>query len=179
MTPEINVWASQGLGVIVHDHYWFDGYVDDAEKSAQRFSADGRWYLTGDLARIDSDANIFFVARDDDAILMAGYRIGPVEVEAVILEHASVSECAVFAVPDDIRGEALAAAVVLRPGINDTAELATELQQWVKHRYAAHAYPRAVHFLPALPRTPSAKGSAVRVATNVFRRVTQLPAWDF
>jgi acetyl-CoA synthetase len=136
---------------------WFDGYANDPEKSAQRFSVDGRWYLTGDMAHMDADGSIFFVARDDDAILMAGYRIGPVEVEAVILEHGSVSECAVFAVPDEIRGEAVAAAVVLRPGIDGSAELAMEIQQWVKRRYAAHAYPRAVHFLATLPRTPNGK----------------------
>jgi acetyl-CoA synthetase len=136
---------------------WFGGYLNDAEKSAEKFSADGRWYLTGDAGRIDSDGYCYFSARDDDVIIMAGYRIGPFDVESIIVTHEGVSECAVIAVPDAVRGEVIEAFVVLREGVGPTPSLASELQQWVKTKFAAHAYPRTVHFVDGLPKTPSGK----------------------
>lgn len=136
---------------------WFTGYLDDTQRSAEKFSADGRWYLTGDVGRMDEDGDFYFSAREDDVIIMAGYRIGPVEVEQVILAHRAVAECAVVAVPDALRGEVLECFVVLRPGQAPSPELAADIQTWVKTRYAAHAYPRVVHFISALPKTPSGK----------------------
>jgi acetyl-CoA synthetase len=136
---------------------WFQGYVNDPAKSTEKFSADGRWYITGDLARVDEDGYFYFSSRDDDIIIMAGYRIGPFEVESVLVTHPAVRECAVVGVPDALRGEALEAAVVLRDGLRPSAELTDELQGWVKSRYAAHAYPRRVHYLDSLPKTPSGK----------------------
>ena len=88
---------------------------------------------------------------------MAGYRIGPFEVESVLCMHPAVSECAVIAVPDEIRGEVLEAFVVARAGVTASPEIEQELQQWVKTRYAAHAYPRRIHFIGTLPKTPSGK----------------------
>ena len=90
-------------------------------------------------------------------IIMAGYRIGPFEVESVLSAHPAVAECAVIAVPDKVRGEVLEAFVVLRPLSSATPAMEAELQQWVKTRYAAHAYPRQVHFANELPKTPSGK----------------------
>jgi acetyl-CoA synthetase len=136
---------------------WFGGYVDDAQKSAEKFSADGRWYLTGDAGRVDADGYCYFSARDDDVIIMAGYRIGPFDVESNIATHGGVSECAVIAVPDAVRGEIIEAFVVLRDGVSPTSALATGIQQLVKTKFAAHAYPRAVHFVAGLPKTPSGK----------------------
>lgn len=136
---------------------WFDGYLNEPEKSAEKFSADGRWYLTGDAGRIDSDGYCYFSARDDDVIIMAGYRIGPFDVESIIVTHAGVSECAVIAVPDAVRGEVIEAFVVLRDGVSATPALASGIQQWVKTKFAAHAYPRTVHFVAGLPKTPSGK----------------------
>jgi acetyl-CoA synthetase len=136
---------------------WFDGYVDDRDKSAERFSSDGRWYMTGDSAYIDPEGYFHFSSRDDDVIIMAGYRIGPFEVESVLSTHPSVSECAVIATPDEVRGEVLEAVIVLRQGSTPSAELTAELQEWVKKRYAAHAYPRRVHYMDCLPKTPSGK----------------------
>jgi acetyl-CoA synthetase len=136
---------------------WFGGYQDDAEKSAEKFSADGRWYLTGDAGRVDEDGYCYFSARDDDVIIMAGYRIGPFDVESIIVTHGSVSECAVIAVPDAVRGEVIEAFVVLRDGVSATPALATGIQHLVKTKFAAHAYPRTVHFVAGLPKTPSGK----------------------
>jgi acetyl-CoA synthetase len=137
----------------------FDGYEGG---NAEKFTADRAWYLTGDLGRVDGDGDFFFASRDDDVILMAGYRIGPFDIESVLLQHPAVSECAVVGVPDEARGEVVEAFVV---SPNATPELVEELQEWVKRRYAAHAYPRAVHFLDALPKTPSGK-----IKRGVLRR---------
>jgi acetyl-CoA synthetase len=88
---------------------------------------------------------------------MAGYRIGPFEVESAMATHPAVAESAVIAVPDEVRGEVIEAYVVLRDGYDASPEMAREIQQWVKTRFAAHAYPRAVHFADILPKTPSGK----------------------
>jgi acetyl-CoA synthetase len=136
---------------------WFAGYLNDPEKSAEKFAGAGRWYLTGDVGRKDEDGYFHFSSRDDDVIIMAGYRIGPFEVESVLATHSAVSECAVIAVPDDIRGEVLEAFVVLCPGATPSTDTVQDLQRWVKSRYAAHAYPRSIHFVESLPKTPSGK----------------------
>ncbi|MEV5008306.1 AMP-binding protein [Streptomyces sp. NPDC055692] len=136
---------------------WFSGYAGAPEKTAERFSDDGRWYLTGDAGIRDEDGHFFFSARDDDVIIMAGYRIGPFDIESVLLQHAQVAEAAVVGVPDALRGEVVEAFVVLRPGTVGDDALVTELQQLVKRRYAAHAYPRLIHFTDELPKTPSGK----------------------
>jgi acetyl-CoA synthetase len=134
----------------------FRGY-QIAGQSDAKFTADGRWYLTGDAGRVDADGDFFFSSRDDDVIIMAGYRIGPFEIESVLAQHPAVAECSVIGAPDDVRGEVIEAYVVLRGGHEASPELATELQQLVKTRYAAHAYPRTIHFIDALPKTPSGK----------------------
>jgi acetyl-CoA synthetase len=136
---------------------WFTGYVEDAERTAERFTPDGRWYLTGDTGRVDEDGDFFFTARDDDVIIMAGYRIGPFDVESVLINHPDVVDVAVVGRPDEIRGEVVEAFVVLREGVIGSDELAADLQQLVRDGYSAHAYPRQVHFVQELPKTPSGK----------------------
>jgi len=136
---------------------WFTGYVDAPEKTKQRFSEDGRWYITGDAGMTDEDGFFFFSSRDDDVIIMAGYRIGPFDVESVLVMHEHVIEAAVVGMPDELRGEVLEAFVVLREGVDGDDELEKELQTLVKKKFAAHAYPRTVHFVPNLPKTPSGK----------------------
>jgi acetyl-CoA synthetase len=136
---------------------WFTGYGGDSARSAEKFSPDGRWYFTGDTGHADDDGYLYFSARDDDVIIMAGYRIGPVDVESVLSTHPAVAECAVVAVPDEIRGEVLEAVVVLRDGYGSSESLTSELQERVKRQYAAHAYPRHIHYAASLPRTPSGK----------------------
>ncbi|WCK80163.1 AMP-binding protein [Agrobacterium fabrum] len=221
LTPEVNAWSKDTLGVLVHDHFgqteagmlvnnhhhpdlkgplkegsmglpmpgwsavvlkldkdelaaagevgrlafeisespfaWFSGYVEEPVKSQEKFAGDGRWYLSGDLARIDDDGYVYFSARDDDIIIMAGYRIGPFEVESVLATHPGIAESAVIAIPDKVRGEVLEAAVVLRSGVVPSEGLAKELQSHVKQNFAAHAYPRRIYFVKSLPKTPSGK----------------------
>ena len=151
---------------------WFGGYLDDVERSRSKFSTDGRYYLTGDTGRVDGDGCFRFVARDDDVIIMAGYRIGPFDVESVLVTHPAVAEAAVVAAPDELRGEVLEAHVVLNSSHEPGDILAEELKQLVKQQYAAHAYPRAVHFVPELPKTPSGKVQRFRLRRSAEPRMT-------
>ena len=136
---------------------WFTGYHEAPEKTAERFSADGRWYCTGDAAKLDADGHFYFSSRDDDVIIMSGYRIGPFDVESVLAKHPDVLESAVIGVPDELAGEVLEAYVVLRDGVDGGPETESALQAWVKTEFAAHAFPRKVHFVRELPKTPSGK----------------------
>ena len=141
---------------------WFTGYADAPDKTAERFTADGRWYLTGDLGR-EADGLFYFASRDDDLIIMAGYRISPFEVESVLSSHPAVAESAAVGLPDDLRGEVLVAFVVLNDAAQASPALERELQQLVKDQFAAHAYPRAVNFVDQLPKTPSGKVQRFRL----------------
>ncbi|APE34908.1 AMP-dependent synthetase [Nocardia mangyaensis] len=133
----------------------FRGYVGG--RGSDRFRAGGAYFLTGDIASVDSESIVRFSARDDDVIIMAGYRIGPFDIESTLLRHPVVREAAVIAGPDEVRGEVVEAFVVLAPDTAVTDALVGELQQWVKQNYAAHAYPRRIHFVASLPKTPSGK----------------------
>jgi acetyl-CoA synthetase len=135
---------------------WFEGYTGGSA-TRDKFSADGRWYITGDLAREQQDGLFYFSSREDDVILMAGYRIGPSEVEATINAHPGVVESAVVGVRDELRGEVVEAFVVPVGSVADADAFEAEIQHWVKSRYAAHAYPRRVHVTGELPKTPSGK----------------------
>ncbi|MFI5960164.1 AMP-binding protein [Cryptosporangium sp. NPDC051539] len=139
--------------------FWFTGYEGEAGKTTERFTPDGRWYLTADTGHVDEDGYFYFTARDDDVILAAGYRIGPFDVESVLITHPAVADVAVVGRPDPegVRGEIVAAFIVLADGANPGDELAEELKRLVRDGYSKHAYPRAVHFVDTLPRTPSGK----------------------
>jgi acetyl-CoA synthetase len=134
----------------------FTGYQDPTQ-AASRFAGDGRYYVLGDLGQREANGDFRFSSRDDDVIIMAGYRIGPFELESVISQLPQVAECAVVAAPDEIRGEVVEAFVVLRSGELESEALAAEIQRAIKDGYSAHAYPRTVHFVEALPKTPSGK----------------------
>jgi acetyl-CoA synthetase len=136
---------------------FFSGYLDAPDQTARHLTADGRWYLSGDTGRVDADGRYYFTAREDDVIIMAGYRIGPFDVESVLIAHNSIVDVAVVGRPDPLRGEVLEAFVVVAPGVQPSDDLVHELQQLVKTTFAAHAYPRTVHFVQALPKTPSGK----------------------
>ena len=149
----------------------FREYWRNPEETAAQFQAG--WYLTRDRATRDADGYYWFVGRADDVIKSSGYRIGPFEVESVLVTHDQVIEAAVIGVPDELRGEVIEAFVVLRDSGQGTEELAAELQQLVKDKFAAHAYPRRVHFVEALPKTPS--GKVQRYLLRQQRAETGLP----
>lgn len=135
------------------------GYWQEPERTAQCFvdGPDGRWYLSGDRGSKDADGYVWYAGRADDVINSAGYRIGPLEVENVLLEHPVVAECAVVPSPDPERGEIVKAFVVLRSGNERTEALVRELQDHVKRTTAPYKYPRAIAFIDALPKTVTGK----------------------
>ncbi|MBE0632570.1 MAG: AMP-binding protein [Burkholderia vietnamiensis] len=131
---------------------WFDGYWQQATPAIA-----GGYYRTGDNVELEPDGTVSFIGRADDVITSSGYRIGPFDVESALIEHPAVSEAAVIGVPDPERTEIVKAFVVLSKGFEGTPALADELSQHVKRRLSAHAYPRAIDFVDALPKTPSGK----------------------
>jgi acetyl-CoA synthetase len=130
-------------------------YYKDSEKTAQAIH-DG-WYHSGDTAWRDEDGYFWYVGRNDDVIKSSGYRIGPFEIESVLLEHPAVNECAVTGVPDEIRGTAVKATIVLAPGWDAGDGLTKELQDWVKKQTAPYKYPRHIAYVDALPKTVNGK----------------------
>jgi acetyl-CoA synthetase len=114
-------------------------------------------YHTGDTAWADEDGYITYVSRVDDIIKSSGYRIGPFEVESVIMEHPAVMECAVTGIPDPDRGQVVKATIVLAKGYQPSDDMAKEIQDYVKTHTAPYKYPRAIEFVPELPKTISGK----------------------
>lgn len=133
----------------------FMGYYRDGDLT-NRVWHDGL-YHTGDIAWRDEDGYFWYVGRTDDLIKSSGYRIGPFEIESVLVEHESVRECAVVGVPDPIRGQIVKAFVVLKSGFSPSEELVKELQEHVKTLTAPYKYPRIVDFVSELPKTISGK----------------------
>ncbi|MBQ8297901.1 MAG: AMP-binding protein [Ruminococcus sp.] len=133
----------------------FMGYYGDEEKTNAAWH-DGV-YHTGDTAWRDEDGYFWYVGRVDDLIKSSGYRIGPFEIESVIMELPYVLECAVTAAPDEIRGQVVKATIVLTKGTVGTDELKKEIQQYVKKHTAPYKYPRIVEFRDELPKTISGK----------------------
>ena len=115
------------------------------------------YYHTGDLAWQDEDGFLWYVGRADDVIKSSGYRIGPFEIENVIMELPYVLECGVSAAPDEIRGQVVKASIVLVKDFQGTDELKKEIQDYVKRRTAPYKYPRIVEFRTELPKTTSGK----------------------
>lgn len=115
------------------------------------------FYHTGDTAYRDEKGMFRYVGRNDDVIKSSGYRIGPFEIESVMLEHPSVMEVAVTGVPDKVRGFVVKATVVLRSGYTPSDELTKELQDYVKKNTAPYKYPRIIEYVEALPKTFSGK----------------------
>jgi acyl-coenzyme A synthetase/AMP-(fatty) acid ligase len=117
----------------------------------------GSWYLTGDCAYTDKDGYFWFVARADDIITSAAYRIGPFEVENALMEHPAVAEVAVIGKPDPERTEIVKAFVVLAAGYQPSDELVRELQAHTKRATAPYKYPREIEFMDELPKTHTGK----------------------
>ena len=133
----------------------FTGYYNAPDKTAEVWH-DG-YYHTGDTAWRDEDGFYWFVGRVDDVIKSSGYRIGPFEIESVIMELPYVLECGVSAEPDEVRGQVVKASIVLVKGTEPTEELKKDIQRYVKEHTAPYKYPRVVVFRESLPKTTSGK----------------------
>jgi enamine deaminase RidA (YjgF/YER057c/UK114 family) len=130
-------------------------YLDDLDN--QKKYVHRGWNFTGDAYRVDEDGYFWYQSRTDDMIISSGYNISGVEVENVLLTHASVSEVAVVGVQDDARGQIVKAFVVPAAGVSANDALVRELQDYVKAQIAPYKYPRAVEFVDELPRTHTGK----------------------
>ena len=133
----------------------FLSYYRDEELTKKAW--DNGIYHTGDTAWKDEDGFFWYVGRNDDIIKSSGYRIGPFEIESVLMEHPSVMECAITGVPDEVRGMVVKATIVLTKSYEPSGELKKELQDYVKHQTAPYKYPRIIDFVEELPKTISGK----------------------
>ena len=149
-TGEIVIDISEGSPVGLFTEYYRD------EEKTKEVMHDG-FYHTGDTAWRDEDGYFFYVGRVDDIIKSSGYRIGPFEVESVIMELPYVLECGVSACPDPVRGQIVKATIVLAKGFEASDELAKEIQNHVKKVTAPYKYPRKIVFVDALPTTINGK----------------------
>lgn len=149
-TGEIVVDVSEGAPCGL-----FTGYYRDEEKTKEVWH-DG-YYHTGDVAWEDEDGFYWYVGRADDVIKSSGYRIGPFEIESVIMELPYVLECGVSAAPDEVRGQVVKASIVLVKGTEPSDDLVKEIQNYVKEKTAPYKYPRIVVFRDELPKSVSGK----------------------
>ena len=149
----------------------FIGYYLDDEKTKDVWY-DG-YYHTGDQATMDEDGYLWYVGRIDDVIKSSGYRIGPFEIESVIMELPYVLECAITAVPDEVRGQIVKATIVLTKGTVGTDELKKEIQEYVKTHTAPYKYPRIVDFVDELPKTISGKVRRVEIRNKDMEKSNQ------
>jgi len=147
---EICVDISRGIPIGLFQMYYKD------EEKTREVMHDG-WYHTGDLAWCDEDGFYWYVGRADDVIKSSGYRIGPFEIESVIMELPYVLECGISAAPDEVRGQVVKASIVLTKGTEPTDALKKEIQEYVKQHTAPYKYPRIVVFRDELPKTVSGK----------------------
>ena len=129
----------------------------DPDEERQRAYVQHGWNVTGDSYRRDADGYFWYQARTDDMIISGGYNIAGPEVESVLLEHPAVRECGVVGVPDEERGQAVKAFVVLAAGVERCDATVRLLQDFVKAQLAPYKYPRRVEFVDALPRTETGK----------------------
>src|SRR5207248_7031884 len=136
-------------------HYPLGYWNRPPEDTEEDFGGD--WFHTKDAARADEQGYFWYEGRADDVIISAGYRIGPFEVESACLEHPAVAEAAAVASPDERRGNVVKAFVVLAAGREASERLAREIQEFVRDRLSAYAYPRLVEFVPDLPKTLTGK----------------------
>jgi 2-aminobenzoate-CoA ligase len=138
-------------------------YLNDPRQKT--YVKDG-WNLTGDAYLMDADGYFHYQARLDDMIISAGYNIAGPEVEAALLAHADVAECAVIGVADEARGQIVQAHVVLKAGIAADEMTTKRLQDHVKAVIAPYKYPRSVVFTDTLPKTQTGKIQRFRLRTG-------------
>ncbi len=156
---EIVIYGEQGKTPGLLMEY----YRNPAENNhAWRFG----FYHTGDTAYMDEDGYYWYVGRTDDLIKASGYRIGPFEIESILMEHPAVMECAITAADDPIRGKVVKATIILTKDYSPSDELVKELQTYVKNSTAPYKYPRIIEFVEELPKTISGKIQRAQIRKN-------------
>jgi acyl-CoA synthetase (AMP-forming)/AMP-acid ligase II len=147
----------------------FPRYLDDPEMNASAFTSDG-WFRTGDVGYLDQEGFLFLTGRLSELINRGGAKISPIEVDDVLLAHPAVSAAATFAIPDELLGEAIAAAVVLVEGREVSPR---ELRRWMVCQLAPHKVPRRIWFVDDLPRTASGKVQRGVLTDRFLNEVTR------
>jgi 4-hydroxybutyrate---CoA ligase (AMP-forming) len=163
----------------------FTGYIDDPDKTKEMFI--GNYYYTGDRAKFDEDGYWWFISRSDDVIRSSGYRIGPFDVENVLIEHPAVAEAAVVGAPDPKRYQIVKAYIILNEGYDPSWELALALFRHVTENLARFKIPRIIEFVSELPKTISGKivrydlaeSEKSRRGTDEGPRNNEFFYWDF
>jgi fatty-acyl-CoA synthase len=158
--PETGVEVAVGQTgeIVLRGATVFQGYWRQPEATAQAFiDLDGRsFFRTGDMGHQDEEGYFFVTDRLKRMINASGFKVWPAEVEALLYRHPAVQEACVVSVPDDYRGENVKAVVVLRQGL-ETQPSAEELMAWSRTQMAIYKAPRAIEFVPALPKSSSGK----------------------
>lgn len=157
----------------------FKTYLLETERNAQVFKHG--LYYTGDKAYKDEEGYLWFVGRDDDVIKASDFRVGPFEVESVLLEHPKVLEAAAVASPHPLRGNAVKAFVILAPGVAESAEVAQEIFDFAEQHLARYKIPRIIEFTQELPKTISGKIRRIelRAAEAVSKQKKEVRASEF
>jgi len=158
------LWARGPTGTI----YW-----RDPEK--QRSSVREGWCRAGDMVSMDEDGYIWFLAREDDLIKSSGYRIGPEEIEDVLMTHPAVADAGVVGVPDPVMGQKTKVFVALKPGQQRSEGLKAELIEFCKGKIAVYKLPREVEFVDQMPRAPGPGGPGTG---KLLRRLLRQPGQD-
>jgi acetyl-CoA synthetase len=154
------------IAVKAPDPVMFLEYWQNPRATQEKFIGD--WMRTGDFGRKDKDGNFWFSGRQDDIIESGGYRIGPGEVEDCLMKHPAVALVGVIGVSDPVRGEIVKAFILPRAGVAADKALEQSIQNHVKKRLEAHAYPREVVFVGEMPRTKTGK-----ILRNKLREIHQ------
>ena len=152
------------IAVKAPDPVMFLEYWKNPRATREKFIGD--WMRTGDYGRKDKDGNFWFSGRQDDIIESGGFRIGPGEVEDCLMKHPAVALVGVIGVSDPVRGEIVKAFILPRSGVTPDKALEQSIQEHVKKRLEAHAYPREVAFVDEMPRTKTGK-----ILRNELRRI--------
>ncbi|WP_247411184.1 AMP-binding protein [Bradyrhizobium sp. 23] len=137
--------------------HWFDRYYNEPEGTTVRYRFGRRYYLTGDLGRMDADGNVFYLGAKENAISSNGYMIVPSQIEAALTSHPAVAAAAAIGKPDRLRGEVIKAFVVLKSEFISSSDVAEEIAQYVRGHLPPYSLPPEIEFVAKLPPTSEGK----------------------
>jgi acetyl-CoA synthetase len=156
------------------DPVFFLGYWGNEAATAAKYSGD--WCRTGDQAHADDDGYLWYQGRNDDLFKVAGYRVGPTEIENCLVKHPAVANCAVVPTPDETRGTVVKAFVLLAPGHSASDSLSDSIREHVKHSLAPYQQPREIEFVTELPMTTT--GKVQRKVLRELEAKRKAISWD-
>ena len=147
--------------------HWFEGYYNEPASTTERFRFGRRYYLTGDLGRVDTGGNIYYLGKKEDLIKSERYQIAPRQIEDALTSHSAVAEAAAVGMPDRLQGETIKAFVVLKHGFAPSPELAEEIAQCTRVHVPTNTSPPKIEFVQKLPRTAKGKLHRLTLKNNI------------